>query len=189
MIVILFIMFVAPPRRKRRPKTQAQVTVKIAVQKASEKGPPRLPRRHQRPSVPQTNTSWGPPPPHTIPPSPQRLPNRAPSHHLLPAPQGPNPLCQFPASNPKDTRRDQTQKQNSLESSQAVTKSPPITTSSTTEAPQYDIEHLSCGPAICDLISSKFNAVITSIDGEIFSGDERELSKFLVSISLQITLC
>ena len=28
---------------------------------------------------------------------------------------------------------------------------------------------------ICDLISSKFNAVITSIDGEIFSGDEKEL--------------
>ena len=31
------------------------------------------------------------------------------------------------------------------------------------------------GPALCDLISSKFNAVITSIDGETFSGDEQEL--------------
>ncbi|MCJ1475267.1 hypothetical protein MMC13_003929 [Lambiella insularis] len=36
-------------------------------------------------------------------------------------------------------------------------------------------DHLNRGPAICDLISSKFDAVITSIDGEVFSGDEREL--------------
>ena len=31
------------------------------------------------------------------------------------------------------------------------------------------------GPALFDLISSKFNAVITLIDGETFSGDEQEL--------------
>jgi hypothetical protein len=31
---------------------------------------------------------------------------------------------------------------------------------------------------LCDLISSKFNAVITLIDGEKFSGDERELVVF-----------
>ena len=30
-------------------------------------------------------------------------------------------------------------------------------------------------PALCDLISSKFNSVITSIDGEDFTGDEKDL--------------
>ena len=34
---------------------------------------------------------------------------------------------------------------------------------------------------VCDLISSKFNAVLTSIDGEAFSGDERELGRQLDS--------
>jgi hypothetical protein len=38
--------------------------------------------------------------------------------------------------------------------------------------------YLNQGAALCDLISSKFDAVITSIDGEIFSGDEKELSGF-----------
>ncbi|KAF2803632.1 alpha/beta-hydrolase [Mytilinidion resinicola] len=37
--------------------------------------------------------------------------------------------------------------------------------------------YLNQGAALCDLISSRFDAVITSIDGEIFSGDEKELSK------------
>ena len=37
------------------------------------------------------------------------------------------------------------------------------------------VELLNHKTPICDLISSKFNAVITSIDGEIFSGDEKEL--------------
>ena len=31
--------------------------------------------------------------------------------------------------------------------------------------------------SLCDLISSKLDAVITSIDGEVFSGDERELGQ------------
>ncbi len=31
------------------------------------------------------------------------------------------------------------------------------------------------GAALCDIISSKLDTVITSIDGECFSGDEREL--------------
>lgn len=35
--------------------------------------------------------------------------------------------------------------------------------------------YLNQGAALCDLISSKFDAVITSIDGELFSGDETEL--------------
>ena len=33
--------------------------------------------------------------------------------------------------------------------------------------------------ALCDLISSKFDAILTSIDGESFSGDERELGSRL----------
>jgi hypothetical protein len=36
-------------------------------------------------------------------------------------------------------------------------------------------QYLNQGAALYDLISSKFNAVVTMIDGENFSGDEREL--------------
>lgn len=36
-------------------------------------------------------------------------------------------------------------------------------------------QYLNQGAALVDLISSKFNAIITQIDGESFSGDEREL--------------
>ncbi|KAI9702441.1 MAG: hypothetical protein M1836_000921 [Candelina mexicana] len=38
--------------------------------------------------------------------------------------------------------------------------------------------YLNQGAAVCDLISNKLNAVITSIDGERFSGDERELAVY-----------
>lgn len=31
------------------------------------------------------------------------------------------------------------------------------------------------GPTLCDLIASRFDEVLTSIDGETFNGDEREL--------------
>ncbi len=39
--------------------------------------------------------------------------------------------------------------------------------------------YLNQGAAVCDLVSNKLNAVITSIDGERFSGDERELGMLL----------
>ncbi|KAH6662868.1 Alpha/Beta hydrolase protein [Halenospora varia] len=39
-------------------------------------------------------------------------------------------------------------------------------------------QYLNQGAALCDLISSKLDAVITQIDGERFSGDERELAVF-----------
>jgi len=39
-------------------------------------------------------------------------------------------------------------------------------------------QYLTQGAALCDLISSKLNNVITLIDGERFSGDERELAVF-----------
>lgn len=45
------------------------------------------------------------------------------------------------------------------------------------EAPQ---DSFSRDPALCELISSRFNAIITSIDGENFSGDERELGEKFV---------
>lgn len=44
------------------------------------------------------------------------------------------------------------------------------------------------GPALCDLIISKLNAVITSIDGETFSGDERELRVYLVIARLGVSM-
>jgi hypothetical protein len=37
-------------------------------------------------------------------------------------------------------------------------------------------QYLHQGTALCDLIYSKFDAIITLIDGDRFSGDERELS-------------
>ena len=37
-------------------------------------------------------------------------------------------------------------------------------------------QYVDQGVGLCDLISSKFDAVITLIDGERFSGDERELA-------------
>ena len=40
---------------------------------------------------------------------------------------------------------------------------------------QQGTQYLCQGAALYDLISSKFNAVVTSIDGAKFSGDEREL--------------
>ncbi|MCJ1384733.1 hypothetical protein MMC17_007851 [Xylographa soralifera] len=168
-------MFVAPPRRKRGAKTRAQVTVKIAVKKAPAKAPPRLPRSNL-----QNNASAGQLP-HPAAPSPQRLPGRLQSHQLVPAPRDPNGICQSPASSPKETRTDQAQKQSSHEPSQAGIKPPQIAGGSTGEPPRYGMEHREFGPAICDLISSKFNAVITAIDEEIFSGDERELIIYATS--------
>ncbi|KAH8805663.1 Alpha/Beta hydrolase protein [Xylogone sp. PMI_703] len=44
--------------------------------------------------------------------------------------------------------------------------------------PPHDTQYSNHAPQLCDLISSKFNAVITSIDGEKFSGDENELTIF-----------
>ena len=43
---------------------------------------------------------------------------------------------------------------------------------------QQGTQYLNQGAALCDLISSKFNTVITLIDGERFSGDERELAVY-----------
>ena len=38
--------------------------------------------------------------------------------------------------------------------------------------------------SLCDLISSKLDAIITSIDGEVFSGDERELGVWSMRMKL-----
>lgn len=38
--------------------------------------------------------------------------------------------------------------------------------------------YLDQGAALCDLLSSKLNSVITSIDGGVFSGGEQEVGKF-----------
>jgi hypothetical protein len=36
---------------------------------------------------------------------------------------------------------------------------------------------LNQGAALCDQISSKLNEIITSIDGEMFSGEEKDLGR------------
>lgn len=45
----------------------------------------------------------------------------------------------------------------------------------TTESPGTWQEKTVQGPTLSDLIASKFDSVLTSIDGEAFNGDEREL--------------
>ncbi len=42
---------------------------------------------------------------------------------------------------------------------------------------QKTADYLNQGAALCDLIASKLNAVITSIDSELFSGEERDLGE------------
>lgn len=56
---------------------------------------------------------------------------------------------------------------------------PNYETQVTTEVPKTNQEKTIQGPALCDLIASKFDAVLTSIDGETFSGDEQELSVYI----------
>lgn len=48
-------------------------------------------------------------------------------------------------------------------------------TQTTREVPQTWQEITVQEPTLCDLIASKFDAVLTSIDGETFNGDETEL--------------
>jgi hypothetical protein len=55
---------------------------------------------------------------------------------------------------------------------------------------QMSSQYLNQGAALCDRISSKFDTVITCIDEERFSGDERDLSKFLVRCITEVsTVC
>ncbi|MCJ1389187.1 hypothetical protein MMC18_002042 [Xylographa bjoerkii] len=156
-------MFVAPPRKKHGAKGRA-----------AGETPPCHQRSNQRPPSLQNSPSPGPPL-YTAVPSPQRRPDRPPCHQLLPVPRGPNGVYQYPAFAPKDFRIDQAQIQYSKDTSRAVIEPLQIAAGGADDRPQYGMEHLNSGPAVCDLISSKFNAVITSIDGEVFSGDEREL--------------
>ncbi|OCL13659.1 alpha/beta-hydrolase [Glonium stellatum] len=48
--------------------------------------------------------------------------------------------------------------------------------------------YLNQSAALCDLISSKLNAVITSMDGELFSGDETELAVYQPQYSQGLAL-
>lgn len=62
----------------------------------------------------------------------------------------------------------------------------------TTEGPETWQENAVQGPPLCDLIASKFDAVLTSIDGETFDGDERELGAQISHIfhdSVWLTCC
>ncbi|MCJ1287030.1 hypothetical protein MMC26_006377 [Xylographa opegraphella] len=161
-------MFVATPRRRRGVKRRGKVDLQIAPKTATEKTPPRLPRSDQRPSVLQNNASAGQPP-HTAIPSSQRLPGRLPGHQWGAAPEGP------PTTIPKRTRTDQAPEHCAHETSRIVIQTPQIASGNAIKPTQYGMENGTSGAEICDLISCKFNAVITSIDEESFSGDEREL--------------
>ena len=37
---------------------------------------------------------------------------------------------------------------------------------------------LNQGAALCDLITSKLDAIVTSIDGDLFSGEEKDMGRF-----------
>ena len=182
-------MFVAPPRRKRGSKSRAQVTVKFVVKKVPDNAPPRPPHSDQHLSVLQ-NKACARLPPRTAAPSPHGIPDRLPGPQLLPTPRCPNAIHQSAASIPQETRKHQDGKQYSHDISQSQAKSPQNSAVGMIDKrPEYGMERLDSGSTICDLISSKFDSVITSIDGEIFSGDERELSEFRVKKALRIILC
>ena len=41
--------------------------------------------------------------------------------------------------------------------------------------------YLNQGVALCDLIASKLDSIVTLIDGDLFSGEEKDLGRFFVA--------
>lgn len=115
--------------------------------------------------------SSNPSPPSTPPILPQSRP-------LRPAPSDPPPYALYPPErNPPRTlaptsttqpRQNGPASRVAVDSSQATRDGPKQWQPKVPDALRHR-------RSLCDLISSKLDAVITSIDGEVFSGDEREL--------------
>ncbi len=141
----------------------------------------------QLPPAAQSQLSLGPPPPYALvypsqhllppqqpllrplpPPPPPRLPARSLPHRPKAQPSklavhAKPPKNQSPSKASKQSRAPPTVNRNGNDSSKPFEQ-----WHENTIEPMAD-------RALCDLISSKFSSVITSIDGEEFSGDVRDL--------------
>lgn len=116
--------------------------------------------------------------------------NRKPRNQTQPSKKLPNRPSLDPPRSPASSRHTQNSSNHHVPSRpthppevsawEQVPMSPPGHSGGSSRQPlnqfrQDTTNALNPDPALCDLISSKFDAIITSIDGESFSGDEREL--------------
>ena len=98
--------------------------------------------------------------------------NDMPVHESATLPQYPPVPPRLPPQRPLAT---EPRVQSSLDLSARFNNALQITSHEVVQQHQSPPDLGNNGAALCDLIISKLNAVITSIDGETFSGDEREL--------------
>ena len=186
------------PPHKRPAGTKSQHHVKS---KSKSKKPPR--NSSQQPPSKTVNSpqvqarhNTGPPPPYTYAhsaPSPQLVPRVCPPnpYHASPQPIPYGYGYQQPrTSNNQRPWMAHVEGQSCNDLTEVIRRPIEATLNGLEQWHQRgsDYLHHGTGPgsAICDLISSKFNAVLTSIDGEAFSGDERELGKQLDGSGCQI---
>lgn len=157
------------------------------------------------PAVPritsQSSYNLAPPPPWSppFPPRPQtssapgrwqatNLPYRYPpavnpaSSAYLPLPPQSPPI----QSNPWPQRPSKWKSSTNLP--QAITNPVQTVNDGIGEWQQMTTGYLNRGAALCDLIGNKFDAVITLIDEERFSGDERELGRYSSPNTRQVPL-
>lgn len=142
-------------------------------------GPKRKPPRRaaqsgsSNPSPPPSTTSTPPSLPQSRPL--RRAPSDPPPYTLYPPERNPpRTLAPTPTTPP---RQNGPPSRVAIDSSQATGDGPKQWQPRVPDALRHRI-------SLCDLISSKLDAVITSIDGEVFSGDERELGTwYLKAIS------
>ncbi|MCJ1234865.1 hypothetical protein MMC14_002828 [Varicellaria rhodocarpa] len=197
------IIFINPPKRKKPPvkakakakakaKTQTQANPSSSTKpypaksKSKIQTPPTSPNppKPPRPSASNGNGNGngngnsnslifnsGPPPSYSsaVPlPQPSLLASSTPSPYsqaLAPYPPSYPPYA-APLQHPWNNASQQADRFSSSLSQNTV--------NNVQETPDY-IDYSYEGPSINDLISTKLNALITSIDGEAFSGDEKEL--------------
>ncbi len=102
----------------------------------------------------------------------------APHLPLRPVPPDPPPYTLHPperTSPPVVAHKSNTQSRQDANASRVAADSLPATRDGPKQWRPKLPDSLHHRISLCDLISSKLDAVITSIDGEVFSGDEREL--------------
>ena len=190
------IIFINPPKRKRPAKTKPQAkptnssTSSTATNtarpcapssKTKVQAPPKL-LGPPRPLIPNghdnnngLNVDNGPPPsysssapflPSLEPPNPNPKPNSH-SQAVIPYPQYTSPL-----QNPWN---------NASYNATTFAPDPPHKTINSIPWSPNSTDQSSGGQSINDLICTRFNDLITLIDGETFSGDEKELGTITCS--------
>ena len=161
---LFIIMFVSPPHPRRNHKAKFKGQKPLAKSIA-----PQLCLDHLPTSVPFDARS--PPPPYTVSvPFPQTV------SQFPPYPAYGSPGYHRPAlAHQQDPWLATPKRTPYVELTKAISRPLQAALDCGDQWHDRGSDLLSRGTAVCDLISSKFDAVITSIDGEVFSGDEREL--------------